>query len=106
MHDPVERRFDAEMHEVYESWKRECGYNATRFLQMLRNRGGAEAARRLLHKKGTSFGLERLTECRALQLTVEYHVLKPEFASLFTRDELSIAGGRLIAKGLRMERLP
>jgi hypothetical protein len=62
MQNAIERRFDAEMHEACESWKRECSYNATRFLQMLRNRGGAEAARRLLHKKGTSFGLERLAE--------------------------------------------
>ena len=69
MQNAIERRFDAEMHEAYESWKRECSYNATRFLQMLRNRGGAEAARRLLHKKGVSFGLGRLAECRAMQLT-------------------------------------
>jgi hypothetical protein len=106
MQNAIERRFDAEMDEAYESWKRECSYNATRFLQMLRNRGGAEAARRLLHKKGTSFGLERLAECRALQLTVEYHVLKPEFAALFSEDELAIARGRLIAKGLRPDQLP
>ena len=102
----LERRFDAEMLEAYESWKRECSYNATRFLQMLRNRGGAESARRLLHKKGTSFGLERLTACRALTLTVEYHVLKPEFSALFTRAELSIARDRLLAKGLAPDKLP
>lgn len=106
MQHELERRFDVEMLEAYESWKRECSYNATRFLQMLRNRGGAEAARRLLHKKGTSFGLERLTKCRALQLTVEYHVLKPEFAALFSRSELSIARERLIAKGMRVDQLP
>ena len=102
----LERRFDAEMLEAYESWKRECSYNATRFLQMLRNRGGAESARRLLHKKGTSFGLERLTACRALRLTVEYHVLKPEFSALFTRAQLAIARNRLLAKGLTPEQLP
>jgi hypothetical protein len=102
----LEQRFDAEMLQAYESWKRECSYNATRFLQMLRNRGGAESARRLLHKKGTSFGLERLTACRALPLTVEYHVLKPEFAALFTRAELSIARNRLLAKGLASDKLP
>jgi len=106
MQSPIENRYDAEMYKAYESWKRECRYNATRFLQMLRNRGGAEAARRLLHKKGRSFGLERLSECRALQLTVEYHVLKPEFAALFSRSELSIARERLIAKGMRVDQLP
>jgi hypothetical protein len=105
-HGEIQQRFDAEMLEAYESWKRECRYNATRFLQMFRNRGGAESARRLLHKKGTSFGLERLTTCRALQLTVEYHVLKPEYASLFSSEELSTARNRLIAKGFPPDRLP
>jgi hypothetical protein len=104
--DDFKRRFDAEMLEAYESWKRECSYNANRFLQMLRNRGGVESTRRLLHKKGTSFGLERLTARRALTLTVEYHVLKPEFAALFTPGELSIARKRLLAKGLAPDKLP
>jgi hypothetical protein len=106
MQSAIERRFDAEMHEAYESWKRECGYNATRFLQMLRHRGGPEAARRLLRKQGTSFGLEKLTRCRALRLTVEYHVLKPEYASLFTRADLATARDRLMAKGMSRNDLP
>jgi hypothetical protein len=104
--DELERRFNAAMLEAYESWKRECGYNATRFLQMYRNRGGRESARRLLHKKGLSFGLERLTKCRALKLTVEYQFLKPEFAALFSREELDIARDRLKEKGMRPDDLP
>ena len=40
--DEVERRFNRAMVAIYETAKRELGYNATRFLQMLSEHGGLE----------------------------------------------------------------
>jgi hypothetical protein len=43
--DEVERRFHRAMISIYETAKRELGYNATRFLQMISEQGGLAAAR-------------------------------------------------------------
>lgn len=93
--DEVERRFDAAMFEIYERAGAELGYWATRYLHMLRRRGGLETARQLLAARTTSDGYARLREERRLDLTVEAHVLRPEFRSLFTARELERAGSRL-----------
>lgn len=41
----LEKQFNGEMRDVYISAKRECGYNATRFLQMLSDQGGVKTAK-------------------------------------------------------------
>jgi hypothetical protein len=92
-------RFDAAMLEVYASAMREAGYPARRFLAMVRGRGGLEAARQLLTKPGVSEGFRRLAEARKLDLTMEYQVLRPEFADLFSEDERGIARDRLASHG-------
>ena len=46
--DEVERRFHRAMVGIYETAKRELGYNATRFLQMVSEQGGLVTARQLL----------------------------------------------------------
>jgi hypothetical protein len=45
--DEVERRFHRAMIAIYETAKRELGYNATRFLQMASVQGGLMTARQL-----------------------------------------------------------
>ena len=52
----LERRFDAAMMEIDERAGREVGYWASRYLQMLRRRGGLDTARHLLHARVTSDG--------------------------------------------------
>src|SRR5262245_30777731 len=93
-HD-VERAFDAAMVAIYTTAKRDLGYNATRFLQMITDEGGLIAARKLLHASVASEGFTTLWEHRRLDLSVEAHVLRPEFAELFTDDERRIARKRL-----------
>jgi hypothetical protein len=44
----VERKFHRAMVAIYETAKRELGYNATRFLQMLSEQSGLATARQLL----------------------------------------------------------
>ena len=84
----LEQRFNAAMLEIYERAGTELGYWATRYLQLLRRRGGLEAARYLLRQKATSDGYQALREVGRLDLTVESLVLTPEFAALFTSEEL------------------
>jgi hypothetical protein len=93
--DDVERAFDAAMVAIYTTAKRDLGYNATRFLQMITDEGGLGAARKLLHASAVSDGFTTLWERRRLDLSVEAHVLRPEFAGLFTEGERRIARQRL-----------
>src|SRR3954467_1272099 len=91
----LERQFEAGMFEIYERAGHEVGYWATRYLQMLRRRGGLATARHLLHPPVESAGYAALREAGRLDLTVEALVLKPEFEPLFTADELASARRRL-----------
>ncbi len=91
--------FHRRMLEVYHRAKAECGYNATRFLQMVSNEGGLKTARKLLATAEPSDGFTVLWENHRLDLTVEFLVLKSEFRSLFTDQEITIARERLILYG-------
>ena len=93
----LEAQFNAAMLGVYQSAKRECGYNATRFLQMLADLGGMETARRLVLSSAPSDGFTALWECERLDLTVEAVVLKPEFTELFSEEFREAAATRLRA---------
>jgi len=66
---------------------------------MVAERGGLETARYLLHAPGLSDGFTALWQCNRLDLTVEAHVIKPEWRGLFTEEEIAIAMGRLRALG-------
>jgi hypothetical protein len=90
-----ERSFDQAMLSIYQTAKRELGYSASRFLQMLETYGGLATARQLIHAPTVSDGFTTLWEHHRLDLTVEAHALKPEFQHLFTPYELGIARARL-----------
>ena len=82
------KHFDADMMGVYQVAKRECGYNATYFLQMLHDLRGLATAKRLLSVEGAQYGFEKLWECHRLDLTVECLVLRPRYRKLFDEAEL------------------
>jgi hypothetical protein len=92
--DELERRFDGAMMEIYERAGREVGYWATRYLQMLRRKGGLATARHFLRSKAESEGYVKLREAGRLDLTVEALVQQPEWAQLFTEGELEQARAR------------
>jgi hypothetical protein len=94
MEQSDEHAFHLDMISIYNQAKRDLGYIASRFLHML-DQGGLAAARQLLHAPRVSYGLITLLEHQRLDLTVEAHVLKPEFQYLFTQEELEIARARL-----------
>lgn len=91
----AERQFHRAMVAIYETAKRELGYNATRFLQMISEQGGLATARRLLWSNQPSDGFTTLWSHHRLDLTVEAHVLKREYAALFTEADQEQARRRL-----------
>jgi hypothetical protein len=96
----VRRMFDGAMQDVYVLAKKEAGYNATYYLEMLHRHGGLETARRLLASGTVSDGFSALWERGRLDLTVENVVLRPEFEHLFTDEERETAKTRLKEYGL------
>ena len=100
------RQFDSEMLGVYEAAANEAGYRATRFLQKLQRDGGLETARYLLRQPGVSKGFAGLRNAGKLHLSMEYLVLRPRYAPLFSDDERSVARDRLLAHGLSASQLP
>ena len=102
----LELRFHEAMLDIYrsagEATRRqrpdgtyERGYWPTYFLRAVRNHGGPDYARQLLHAEGTSSGFQRLADAGRLDLTAEALILRPEFEPLFTAEERSIAARRL-----------
>jgi hypothetical protein len=96
-------RFHDEMLDIYRRAKTECSYNAARFLHMVSESGGLNAARSLLAAPGVSDGFVALWKCGRLDLTVEALVLKSEWRELFTDTELAVARKRLKDLGHALE---
>ncbi|MBN1568340.1 MAG: hypothetical protein JXA73_10880 [Acidobacteria bacterium] len=99
MSNSIELEFHHEMLSIYTRAKDECNYSATRFLQMVNERGGLQAAKTLLHAEGYSEGLTALWEHGRLDITMEAIVVRQPWSQLFTRDELETARRRLIDLG-------
>lgn len=95
----LEKRFHSAMLDIYQRAKSEAGYNASRFLSMVSDLGGYEAARTLLHAPKVSDGYTALWERNHLDLTVEAVILKSEWRDLFSEAERKIAQERLLEYG-------
>jgi hypothetical protein len=96
---PLEINFHKDMINIYRRAKEECGYNATRFLQMVSNEGGLKTAKKLLATSEPSDGFTELWRNHRLDLAMENLVLKSEYQSLFTDQEIEIARERLKSYG-------
>src|SRR4051794_35356712 len=90
-----EAEFNDEMYLGYELLKREIGYKAERFRQMLDEHGGVQTAQILLERTSYSYGLEKLYWSKRLQNSMEAVVLKPKFHCLFTERQRSLARAKL-----------
>ena len=91
----IENEFHQAMLYIYKKAKEECHYNATYFLQMVEERGGLQAAKRLLINGAPQDGFIKLWELGRLDLSMESVVLSKRFRSLFTEVELKVAKERL-----------
>ena len=56
----LENQFEQEMLQLYVLAKQECGYNATRFLRLVSEKGGLAAAKQLIRKEGGTDGFPAL----------------------------------------------
>src|SRR3984893_3916988 len=106
MSNTLEARFDDAMMKVYQRAGDECGYNATRFLQMLHEHRGLETARILLHASKVSEDYVALWERKRLDLAVEAVILAAEWHSLFSESEREIARNRLADYGYKVSSGP
>jgi len=92
----AEIHFHEEMLHGVEILKREINYNPTRFIQMVAEYGGVDAAHRLLAPgSNTSDGFVTLYEHNRLNMSVEAWALLPWYEHLFSKDELERARYRL-----------
>jgi hypothetical protein len=96
-------KFDTAMLGLYQRALSEAGYRASRYLQMLNQRGGLETARQLLAIEGGFDGFTRLWELERLDLTVEALILEPRWRPLFTEEERQVARQRLDQYGYRVD---
>lgn len=96
MPNQLEIEFHESMLDIYRKAKSEARYNAQRFLQMVVDHGGPEAARMLINSRTVSDGYTALFQRGRLDLTVEAMVLETEkYHPLFTTDQLDICAKRL-----------
>jgi len=86
----LERRFDAAMRNIYDEASR-LGYRPTRFLEMVSEHGGVSTVHRRLAADRIHDGLAEVFLLGRTDLTVEHHVLWPEFAPLLTDVERQAA---------------
>jgi hypothetical protein len=93
--DNIEAKFHEEKLSIYYTGKKEINFNASRFLQMVSEKGGLQAAKLLISKSGGTYGFEVLWENCRLDLSVEALVLNPEFTVLFSDEEKRICRERL-----------
>lgn len=94
MENELSDQFDDVMLKLYERMKL-AGFRTPRFLRMVRELGGVEAAKRMVHKRNGTVRFRGLVEERQFKLTVEWLVTRPKWKPLFTADDLRIARARL-----------
>jgi hypothetical protein len=99
----LERKFNLAMKDIYNDAKRECGYVATRFLQMLAEKGGVSTAKNLITKEGGTEGFAKLWECGRLDLSIEALILRKEYQELFTEEEKRLCKDRLLKFGYKVD---
>ena len=100
----LEQKFAQLMGSIYTRAKKEAGYNATIFAQMLGERGAVATAKYLLNEPQVSSGFVALYDLKRLDLTVEAQLLShPEFWELFEEHELDTARSWLKKYGYEVE---
>lgn len=89
----LEKKFEEDMKNIFIKSKEELNYRPIRFLELITEKGGIEAAKILIRKE--TDGFITLWKNDRLDLSVEYHVLKPEYDELFTEEEKEICREKL-----------
>ena len=92
----IEEKFNQEMLDLYQIVGKTTGYWANYYLRFVRQQGGLAYAKKALAKKDKAQdGFKKLIEVGRPDLSVEAIVLKDEYKSLFTTDEIKEAQRRI-----------
>lgn len=91
----LEQEFKNDMEAIYENTKRDLKINSTRFLQMIRQYGGVEAAKRLIGKTVITDGITEICLQKRWDLLVESYVLQAKYHELFSDEDRAICKKRL-----------
>ncbi|RLQ93619.1 hypothetical protein [Falsibacillus albus] len=86
-----------DMHNIYIKAKKECNYNASRYLQMIStNESPVTIARKLTISNTPTEGFTKLWEMGRLDLTVEALIYEnEEYHKFFTEEELYFIKNKL-----------
>lgn len=103
MPDSLAERFAVELFRQCERAKKECNYNATRFLQMFHEQGAISTARQLIMSPNLSRGFISMWERKRLDLTIEALIIREPWRQLFTCAEVEIATKRLEQSGYKVK---
>ena len=95
MCDAIRKQFEDEIQKAIEVCKTELKYNPIRFIQMVNETDAVRTAKRLLSVDEWQEGLGTLIMKGRTDLSIEAHVVKPEFKTLFTEEEIAEAKRRL-----------
>ncbi|NLB81252.1 MAG: hypothetical protein GX800_06525 [Clostridiaceae bacterium] len=95
MCDNLVERFGNELLEAVRQCQEQLSYNPTYFLRMFHEKGPVEAAKILVNSPAPAEGFTKLWEKQRLDLTVEAHVIKDQYNSLFEQEEIEKARKRL-----------
>ncbi len=91
----IHKRFTFAMINIYNRALKEINYPATRFLQMVNDKGGYETAYALIHSSQIHDGYTKLWEHNRLDLSVEALVLHDDWRDIFTDHDRHVARTRL-----------
>ena len=93
--EDLKKRFHQQMLQIYAEAEKVIN-PPTRFLNMVNEYGGLQAAKRLLDKKrGITTGLEDLAKKDRTDISVEAHALKEPWSKLFSEEEKDYAKAAL-----------
>lgn len=97
--ETLEREFEQELVRAVEQQRLVCGWNPVRFLQGVSKHGAVKAVKQMVAQGKASESLERLAEQGRLDLSLEALMVKQQYGSLFTDEEVNACFDKLCRYG-------
>ncbi len=95
----LEKRLSEALSDSVKTAKKELNYNPSLFMRMFHEHGGLQTAKILITSKGISDGFAKLYMHNRLDLSVEAIILRDEWITLFTDEEIKMAEKKLTDAG-------
>lgn len=85
----LEKKLQQEVIKNCEIVEKEYGCKMTRFIETINRFGVVRTAQEILRKGRTSDCFNKLVEVRQIELTMEAVIVRPQYAELFTDEEVN-----------------